>query len=189
MLPWQFFATTLTDAGNSLVNKETIITKVYFPRLIVPVSAVIVSLVDFIAAGAVLVLLLVWHRFLPDLRILLLPIFILLVVMVSLGAGLWVSALSVQFKDFRYVTPFLVQMGLYLSPVGFDSALIPETWRLVYALNPMVGVIEGFRWSLLGVEAVDLGASVALSGLVTGVLLTTGIWYFRRIERRLAELL
>jgi lipopolysaccharide transport system permease protein len=189
MLPWQFFATAFADAGNSLTNKETIITKVYFPRLIVPASAVIVSFADFLVAGSLLAPLLAWYKLVPGWPLLALPGFIAMALVFSLGAGLWISALSVKYKDFRYVVPFVVQLGLYLSPVGFSASLIPENWRLVYAMNPMVGVIEGFRWSLLGVwsEGLELDAAVSVSiGLI---LLLSGIAYFRRVERSLAELL
>lgn len=189
MLPWQFFATAFADAGNSLTNKETIITKVYFPRLIVPASAVIVSFADFLVAGSMLVPLLAWYEIVPGWQLLALPGFILMALVFSLGAGLWISALSVKYKDFRYVVPFVVQLGLYLSPVGFSAALIPEKWRLIYALNPMVGVIEGFRWSILGLwsEGLELDAAISISiGLL---LLLSGIAYFRRVERSLAELL
>jgi lipopolysaccharide transport system permease protein len=189
MLPWQFFATAFADAGNSLANKESIIAKVYFPRLIVPASAVIVSLADFLVASCIMAALMMWYGFVPDWRICALPGFVVMVMLFSLGAGLWISALSVKYKDFRYIIPFAVQMGLYLSPVGFSSALVPEPWRLVFALNPMVGVIEGFRWSILGMESVGLEYSIAVSVGVSLLLLVTGFAYFRRLERAIAELL
>lgn len=189
LLPWQFFATAFADAGNSLANKETIITKVYFPRIIVPASAVMVSFVDFLAGGTVLAGLMVWYGFIPNWHILALPLFMLIVFVVALGAGLWISALSAKYKDFRYVIPFVVQIGLYLSPVGFNTALVPEEWRTLYALNPMVGVIEGFRWSLLGVENARFASDVAMAATGALMLLLSGIMYFRRMERSLAELL
>lgn len=189
MLPWQFFATSFADAGNSLANKETIITKVYFPRLIVPASAVIVSFVDLLVAGSMLIPLFAWYRIVPGWELCALPGFVVIVLLVSLGAGLWISALSVQYKDFRYVVPFVVQLGLFLSPVGFHTSVVPEQWRLVYALNPMVGVIQGFRWSILGVWSDGLQSSIALSASVGVILLLSGIVYFRRVERSLAELL
>ncbi len=189
MLPWQFFASAFADAGNSLSNKETIITKVYFPRLIVPVSAIMVSLADLACALLVLVVLFVWYDWLPDWRILVLPGCVALVFLIALGAGLWISALTAQYKDFRYITPFITQIGLYLSPVGFSSSVVPETWRSLFALNPMVGVIESFRWSLLGLAPdgfeYHIGAALGI-GLL---LLSTGFLYFRRVERNLAELL
>ncbi|WP_217807266.1 ABC transporter permease [Methylomagnum ishizawai] len=189
MLPWQFFATAFTDAGNSLTNKESIIAKVYFPRLIVPASAVIVSFADFVVALVVLAGLMVWYGIVPDLRLCALPAFALLVVLVALGAGLWISALSVKYKDFRYIIPFAVQLGLYISPVGFNSTVVPETWRWVFALNPMVGVIDGFRWSVLGMEPPDLRYSLGVSLALALFLLVSGTAYFRRLERSIAELL
>lgn len=189
LLPWQFFATAFADAGNSLANKEEIITKIYFPRLIIPASSVIVSFVDFLGASSVLIGMMVWYGFLPDWRICALPVFILILIVVATGAGLWISALTARYKDFRYVIPFIVQVGLYLSPVGFSAALVPEEWRTVYALNPMVGVIQGFRWSILGIESMGLETSVGIAAAMAVLLLLTGISYFRRTERSLAELL
>jgi lipopolysaccharide transport system permease protein len=189
MLPWQFFASAFTDAGNSLSNKETIITKVYFPRLIVPVSAIVVSLADLLCALLVLVGLFAWYKLLPDMRIMALPVCVALVFLIALGAGLWISALTAQYKDFRYLTPFITQLGLYLSPVGFSSSVVPENWRDLFALNPMVGVIETFRWSLLGLTPDDMEKHIAMSFMIGLFLLTTGLLYFRRVERNLAELL
>lgn len=189
LLPWQFFATAFADAGNSLSNKETIITKIYFPRLIIPASAVMVSFVDFLAAGTILAGLMVWYGFLPDWRIAMLPLLIIILFVLALGAGFWISALSAKYKDFRYVIPFVVQIGLYLSPVGFRSTLVPEEWRIAYALNPMVGVIEGFRWSLLGIGSPGFETSVAIAAAMALILLLTGFLYFRLMERSLAELL
>ena len=189
MLPWQFFAGAFADAGNSLANKETIITKVYFPRLIVPASAVMVSFADFLAASSMLVPLFAWYRWMPGWEALALPGFVFVVLLLSLGAGLWISALSVKYKDFRYVVPFVVQLGLYLSPVGFSTAVIPDKWRLFYALNPIVGVIEGFRWSLLGIRSDTLEFDAAVALAIGLILFLTGIAYFRRVERSLAELL
>ena len=150
MLPWQFFANSLTESSNSLIDNANLLTKVYFPRLIVPAGSVIVSLVDFFISCAILGGLMIWYRFVPDMKVLLLPAFILMAFMASFGAGLWLSAFNVKYRDFRYVVPFLVQFGLYISPVGFSSAIVPEEWRFLYFLNPMVGVIDGFRWALLG---------------------------------------
>lgn len=190
MLPWQFFATTFADAGNSLINKESIITKIYFPRLMVPLGSVIVSFVDFLAASTVMVGLMAWYHLVPDWRVLALPLLILLLFCFALGAGLWISMLSARFKDFRYLIPFLVQMGLYISPVGFNSGFLPGEWRAVYALNPMVGVIDGFRWALLGISPPDgLELSLTLAAAVSAVLVITGTFYFRRMERALVEFL
>ena len=189
LMPWQFFATAFADAGGSLINKETIITKVYFPRLIIPASAVMVSFVDFLAGCTILAGLMVWYQYLPDWRILALPGFLLILFLVALGAGLWISALAARYKDFRYVIPFVVQIGLYLSPVGFNTSLVPEAWRTLYALNPMVGIIQGFRWSILGTETAGLATSVGLATAVGLFLLVSGMAYFRHMERSLAELL
>lgn len=150
LLPWQFFANAFTEAGNSLISNANMISKVYFPRLVVPISAVIVSFVDFLISGVILVGLMAWYGFSPDWRILTLPLFILVAIAAAVGAGLWIAALNVKYRDFRYIVPFVVQLGLYVSPVGFSSAIVPEQWRLLYSLNPMVGVIDGFRWAILG---------------------------------------
>ena len=150
ILPWTFFSTGLSEASNSLINNANLISKVYFPRLIVPTATVVVAFVDFLISFVILVLLMVWYQFLPDWRILVLPIFVLLAFFASIGPALWITALNVKYRDFRYVIPFIVQFGRYVSPVGFSSSVVPQQWRLLYSLNPMVGVIDGFRWCLLG---------------------------------------
>ncbi|MBV9127002.1 MAG: ABC transporter permease, partial [Verrucomicrobia bacterium] len=150
MLPWQLFATSLSEGSNSLITNSNLISKVYFPRLIVPASAVIVSFVDFAISCALLGLLMLFYQVWPGWHLLTLPLFILLALVASTGAGLWLAALNVEYRDFRYVVPFIVQFGLYISPVGFSSAIVPEKWRLLYSLNPMVGVIDGFRWAISG---------------------------------------
>jgi lipopolysaccharide transport system permease protein len=189
MLPWQFFATALSESGNSLVTNANLISKVYFPRLVVPVSSVITSLVDFLISGAFLVVLMVWYRFVPSSNLVFLPFFTLLAVATSLGAGLWIAALMVRYRDFRFIVPFLVQFGLYLSPVGFSSAVVPESWRLFYSINPMVGVIEGFRWSVLGGEHALYLPGLLLSTSAAIVLMLSGIWYFRKTERTFADVI
>jgi lipopolysaccharide transport system permease protein len=189
LLPWQFFATAFSDAGGSLINKESIITKIYFPRLVIPVSAVMVSFVDFLSASTILCGMMTWYGVIPDWRILFLPLFILILFAVSLGAGLWISALSAKYKDFRYVIPFIVQIGLYVSPVGFDSSLVPETWRTLYAINPMVGIIQGFRWSILGKTTAGFEVSVIIAAGMALLLMFSGVAYFRRMELSLAEIL
>ena len=153
MLPWQFFATALGEASISLIGNSNLISKIYFPRLIVPAGSVITSFVDFLISGAFLVALMAWYRFVPDWRLLTLPFFILLAFAAALGSGLFLAALNVEYRDFRYIVPFIVQFGMYISPVGFSSSVVPEKWRLLYSLNPMVGVIDGFRWALLGGKA------------------------------------
>jgi lipopolysaccharide transport system permease protein len=187
MLPWQFFANAVAESGNSLVENGNLISKVYFPRLIVPAGAVMVSLADFLISCGLLVLLFVWYQFLPDGRILTLPLFVVLAFLAALGPGLLITALNVQYRDFRYIIPFIVQVGLYLSPVGFSSAVIPEPWRLVYSLNPMVGVIDGFRWAILGTPLYVPGLLVSV--FVTVVLMAWGILHFRRMERKFADLI
>jgi lipopolysaccharide transport system permease protein len=188
MLPWQFFANSLSECSNSLISNANLISKIYFPRLIVPTSSIVVSFVDFMISGIILLGLMAWYNFLPTWRILTLPIFIAIAFAASMGAGLWLASLNVKYRDFRYVVPFIVQFGMYISPVGFSSDRIPEQWRLLYALNPMVGVIDGFRWAILCNDSASLylpGFMLSL-GLV-GVLFFSGIWYFRKMERTFAD--
>jgi lipopolysaccharide transport system permease protein len=189
MLPWQFFAAALSESGNSLVGNSNLISKVYFPRLVVPVSSVITSFVDFLISAAFLVVLMAWYQFAPSANVVFLPIFIILAFTASLGAGLWIAALMVRYRDFRFIVPFLVQFGLYLSPVGFSSRVVPDAWRLLYSLNPMVGVIEGFRWSILGGEHSIYVPGLCISVGVVALLATSGIWYFRRTERTFADVI
>ncbi len=189
MLPWQFFATAFAEAGNSLIGNANMISKVYFPRLIIPTSAVIVSFVDFLISFAILLVLMVWYQFVPDFRILMLPLFIFVTFAVSLGGGLWIAALNVKYRDFRYIIPFIVQMGLYISPVGFSSSIVPEQWRLLYSLNPMVGVIDGFRWAIIGGDYQMYWPGFALSLLVVILLLVGGIFYFRKTEKTFADVI
>ncbi len=189
MLPWQFFASALSECSNSLLSNANLISKVYFPRLIVPASAVIVSFVDFLVSGMILLALMAWYNFVPSWRILTLPLFILIALVASMGGGLWLSALNVKYRDFRYIVPFIVQLGLYVSPVGFSSSVVPEKWRSLYSLNPMVGVIDGFRWAILGGEAKLYWPGFTLSvGLVT-LLFASGVWYFRKTERSFADVI
>jgi lipopolysaccharide transport system permease protein len=189
MLPWQFFATAFSEAGNSLVANANLVSKVYFPRLIVPASAVAVSLVDFLISLVILVALMIWYGVLPDWRILALPAFMLIAFGAALGTGLWIAALNVKYRDFRFVIPFLVQMGLFISPVGFSSTIVPDQWRLLYSINPMVGVIDGFRWSVSGSEAAFYWPGVLLSLVLVVVVLLIGITYFRRTERTFADVI
>lgn len=189
MLPWQFFANALSECSNSLINNANLLSKVYFPRLVVPTSAVVVSFVDFLISGIILLGLMAWYNFIPTWRIITLPLFIVIAFMASMGAGLWLAALNVQFRDFRYIVPFIVQFGLYVSPVGFSSAIVPAQWRILYSLNPMVGVIDGFRWAILGGESRLYWPGFFVSlGLVMALLLS-GIWYFRKMERTFADVI
>jgi lipopolysaccharide transport system permease protein len=189
MLPWQFFANALSECSGSLVGNSNLISKVYFPRLIVPTSAVIVSFVDFMISGIILLGLMAWYNFIPDWRILTLPIFILIASAASMGVGLWLAALTVQYRDFRFIVPFIVQFGLYISPVGFSSSRVPDEWRLIYSINPMVGVIDGFRWAILGGNANLYMPGFLLSLALVILLLYSGIWYFRRMERTFADVI
>lgn len=189
LLPWQLFATSLTGASNSLIGNANLISKVYFPRLIVPASAVVVAFVDFLIGFAILVCLSVWYQFLPSWQILSLPFFILMAFLASLGPGLWITALNVKYRDFRYVIPFLVQFGLYVSPVGFSSTVIPEKWRLLYSINPVVGVIDGFRWAILGGESNLYLPGFILSWGVIILFLWLGIHQFRKMEKSFADLI
>jgi lipopolysaccharide transport system permease protein len=189
MLPWQFFASSVTEGSNSLVMNASVISKVYFPRVIVPMSAVVVSLVDFLISFVLLLILMVWYQFMPDWRILFLPALLILAIVVSIGPILWMSALNVQYRDFRYVVPFLVQLGLFISPVGFSSSIVPEKWRLLYSLNPMVGVIDAFRWSVLGGETPPYIPGMVLSLVISVLLLVSGVWYFRKTERLFADVI
>lgn len=189
MLPWQFFANSLSECSNSLISNSNLISKVYFPRLIVPTSAVVVSFVDFMISGIILLGLMAWYNFVPSWRILTLPLFILIAFAAALGAGLWLASLNVQYRDFRFIVPFIVQFGLYISPVGFSSNVVPQKWRLLYSVNPMVGVIDGFRWAILGGGAQLYWPGFILSvGLVT-LLLVSGVWYFRKVERTFADVI
>ena len=189
MLPWTFFSNGLSEASNSVINSGSLITKVYFPRLIVPTATVVVAFVDFLINFCMLLLLMVWYQFTPDWRILVLPAFILLAFCASIGPGLWMTALNVKYRDFRYIIPFIVQFGLYVSPVGFSSSVVPEQWRLLYSLNPMVGVIDGFRWCILGGQSELYPAGLAISVGVTGFFLWFGIHRFRKMEKSFADLI
>lgn len=189
MVPWFFFASSVGESSGSLIANANLLSKVYFPRILVPASAVLVAAVDFLIAMVLLVAVMMYYGFMPSWRLLALPVFLLVAFSAALGIGLWFSALNVRYRDFQFVVPFFLQFGLYVSPVGFLSSVVPEKWALVYALNPMVGVIDGFRWAVLGdafpirwdVQAVSVTLSVAL--------LFTGIAFFRRFERGIADVI
>jgi len=187
MLPWFLFSTSLGDASGSLVNSANLISKVYFPRLIVPAATIVAAFAEFLISFLILVALMFHFRFAPGWNMLLLPGFTLLALLASLGPGLWITALNVKYRDFRYVIPFVVQFGLYVSPVGFSSSAIPEQWRLLYSLNPMVGVIDGFRWCILGGDSPLYGPGFALSLVVVAFFLWLGISRFRKMERSFAD--
>lgn len=189
MLPWQFFANSLSGASNSIISNANLIAKVFFPRLIIPASSIVVSLVDFIISAAIIVLLMIWYEFWPTWRFIVLPILVFISVIASLGASLWFSALNVKYRDFRYVVPFIVQFGLYISPVGFSSNIVPDHWRLLYSLNPMVGVIDGFRWAILGRDAMVYIPGLVLSLILVIILFYTGLMFFRKTERTFADII
>lgn len=189
LLPWQFFTSALSACSGSLVNSSNLISKVYFPRLIVPLSAILVSFVDFIVAAAFLAILMFWYGMVPDLRVLTLPLFTLLAFACALGAGLWLTALMVRYRDFRIVLPFILQFGTFISPIAYYSSLVPEKWRLLYSVNPLVSVIDGFRWSLLGGNHTLNLSGLAMSTVLACLLLWSGISYFRKTERSFADII
>jgi lipopolysaccharide transport system permease protein len=189
MLPWQFFSTCFSDASNSLLNNSNMLTKIYFPRLIIPVSTVIVNLVDFLISFVILIGLMIWYHFVPSWNIIYLPLFLGLALITSIGSGVYIAALNVRYRDFKYIVPFVVQFGLQISPVGYSSDMIPEKYRLLYSLNPMVGVIDGFRWCILGDQSHIYMPGLLLSiGLIV-LLLFLGIWYFRKTEKTFADII
>ncbi len=188
LVPWTFFANGLSQSSNSLVGSAELITKVYFPRLIIPVSSILSGLIDFIIAFAVFILMALYYGIYPTISILLLPFLLLLGFTTALGVGLWLSALNVKFRDVRYVIPFLTQFWLFATPIAYPSSLLSEPWRVVYGMNPMVGVVEGFRWALLGTETAP-GAMIVVSSLVAVCLLVSGVFYFKRVEKYFADVI
>ncbi len=189
MLPWLFFANAFSEAAGSVIENASMVSKVYFPRLVIPLSSVIVSFADFLISAVILVGLMLWYGFVPHWGVVWLPVFTLIAFLSAMGAGLWMAALNVRYRDFRYVVPFVVQIGLYISPVGFSSAIVPEEWRLLYSLNPMVGVIDGFRWAIIGNESSFYWPGFVLSLTVVAFLLVTGIMYFRKTEKTFADVI
>jgi lipopolysaccharide transport system permease protein len=189
LLPWQFFSNSLSESSNSLITNSNLLSKIYFPRLILPTSSVIVGIVDFLISFVILVGLMAWFHFVPQWRILALPFFLALALVTSLGFGLWLAALNVKYRDFRYIVPFIVQFGLYISPVGFSSTIVPEKWRLLYSINPMVGVIDGFRWAILGQSIKLYWPGFILSIVLTTVIFLSGLRYFRNTERVFADVI
>jgi len=187
VLPWTFFSSALGEASNSLVGNANLISKVYFPRLIIPTATVVTAFVDFILSFIILLGMMLYYRFIPSWNLLFLPVFIILALLASLGPGLWITALNVKYRDFRYVIPFVVQIGLYISPVGFSSSMIPEKWRLLYSLNPMVGVIDGFRWCILGGASPIYWPGFAASIIILIFFFWLGISSFRKTEKFFAD--
>ena len=189
MLPWYFFSTSLSESSNSLIVNNNLISKIYFPRLIIPTSSVIVSFIDFALSFAILGILMIWYKFIPSINIVFLPLFIAMAFGFAIGAGLWFCSLNVKFRDFRYIVPFVVQFGLYISPVGFNSSIVPEKFRFLYSINPMVGVIDGFRWAIIG-QSIDInfwGFVISLG--VIFLLLISGVIYFRKTEKKFADII
>jgi len=189
VLPWQFFANALSETSNSLIGNANLISKIYFPRLIIPASSVITSFVDFLISGVILVALMIWYQFVPGWRVVILPFFVAIAFGASMGCGLWLAALNVKYRDFRYIIPFIVQFGLFISPVGFSSSIVPGKWRLLYSMNPMVGVIDGFRWAIIGGETSIYWPGFLLSLSLVIILLVTGIRYFRKTEKTFADII
>jgi len=187
LLPWGLFAKALSDAGRSMLASRTMITKVYFPRLIVPLSKVLGGLVDFAIAFVVLLGMMWFYGIAPTTAIWTLPLFLLLAIVTALGIGLWLSALNVMYRDIGYILPFLTQLWLLITPVAYSATEVPEKWRLVYALNPMAGVVEGFRWALLGTRQPEMMPLLVSAGIAV-LLLVTGLFYFRRMERTFADM-
>ena len=189
ILPWNFFSTAFSEAGTSLISNSNLMTKIYFPRLIIPASTILVSLLDFLISLAILFILMAYYSFSPSIHIVFLPLLLLLVLICSLGSGFWIAALNVKYRDFRYVIPFIVQLGLYISPVGFNAAIVPEKWRLLYYINPMAGIIEAFRWCLIGNFQPFYLNGFILSVFVSFLLLIIGIRYFRKTENSFADII
>lgn len=189
LLPWMFFSTALAEAANSLIGNANLISKVYFPRIIIPAGAVVTSLVDFLITLSLLAVLLVWYQFLPGWQIIMLVPLVLLTFALSVGTGLLLASLNVKYRDFRYIVPFIVQFGLFVSPIAISAADLPERWRFLYSLNPMVGIIDAFRWAICrGTPPLDFTA-LAMSVIITAVFLMLGIWFFRRTEKTFADVI
>jgi lipopolysaccharide transport system permease protein len=189
LLPWQFFARSLSESGSSLITNTNLISKVYFPRLIVPAGSVIVSLVDFVISFALLGAMMAWFGYAPGLRALALLILVPITIIAAIGPGLWIAALNVKYRDFRYIVPFIIQLGLYISPVGFSSDLVPERWRGLYALNPLVGLIDSYRWAIIRTAPPPDTASIVVSAVMIVFFMIAGVWYFRKTERSFADVI
>jgi len=188
LLPWELFATALSVASRSLVQNSHMITKVYFPRLILPLAAILAGVVDFLIAFVILIVMMAYYGIAPTSAVWTLPLFLLLTLITSLGVGLWLSALNVLYRDVGYVTPFLTQFWLFITPIAYGASLVPEQWRFLYALNPMVGVVNGFRWALLGIQTAAPDSQLIMSVVVSLILLVSGLFYFRRMERLFADM-
>ena len=188
LLPWNYFARSLQDSSNSLVGATHLVTKIYFPRLILPLSKVFAGVIDFMVTFVLLLIVMAWHRIVPGRSIVLLPLFVIVVMLTALAVGLWLTALNVKYRDVTFVVPFLIQIWMYASPVAYPTSVVPARWQRLYAMNPMVGAIEGFRWALLGTKAPD-PATMAVSLSMVALLLVSGLYYFRRVERTFADVI
>jgi lipopolysaccharide transport system permease protein len=188
-LPWQFFSSAITEISNSVVINMNLVTKVYFPRIIIPSSSIIVCFVDFVIASSILFIMMIFYDFSPGINILFLPLFILLAALTAFGFGLLISALNVKYRDFRYIVPFLVQVGLYISPVGFNTKIIPDGFKFIYSLNPMVGVIDGFRWAILGIEQNFNHLSITISVIIVLLMNVFSVYYFFKSETKFADII
>ncbi|MBE8233263.1 MAG: ABC transporter permease [Endozoicomonadaceae bacterium] len=189
MLPWYFFSSVFQESSQSLISNASMLSKVYFPRIIIPTTSLFVNGIDFLASCFILLIVMAWYQYLPSIRIFFIPLFLLLVVLASLGVSLWISALNVKYRDFRYIVPFIIQFGLFISPVGFSSSIVSDQWRFIYSLNPMVGVIDGFRWAILGGDI-----QLYMKGFIISVALSisiffSGVLFFQRMERKFADII
>jgi len=189
MLPWTFFATAFASAGNSLIGNANLISKIYFPRLIIPAASIIVSAVDFLISFTILIVLMFWYRYFPTWQLLTLPLFLLLGFFAAFGSGLFIASLNVKYRDFKFIIPFVVQLGLYISPVAFSTTLVPEKYRLLYYMNPMVAVIDGFRWAISGGQTAFNPVELIISGVVVTLLCISGAIYFRKTEKTFADVI
>ena len=189
VLPWQFFSSALSESANSLIGNANLVSKIYFPRLVIPCAAVVTSLVDFLITFGLMAILMLWYGVAPNWQIVTLPFFMLMAFGLALGCGLLLAALNVEYRDFRYIVPFVVQFGLFVSPIAFSTADVPEEWRALYALNPLVGIIDGFRWSLLGGRVPLDPNTVSISLAVTVLMIVIGVWYFRQMEHSFADVI
>jgi lipopolysaccharide transport system permease protein len=187
LLPWELFASALSQASRSLVQNTNMVTKVYFPRMILPISSILAGVVDFLIAFIVLIGMMIYYKITPTVNVWTLPLFILLAMITALGVGFWLAALNVLYRDINYVTPFLTQFWMFITPIAYGSSLIPENWRFLYAINPLSGVVDGFRWALLGNQQSAPGPTLIISSLIAVVVLISGMFYFRRMERQFAD--
>lgn len=189
LIPWQFFSGALSDAGNSLINNSSMVSKVFFPRIVIPISAIMVNIADLLISIALLIIIMAWYKYIPTWRLLTIPLFILLAFMMAVGAGLWLSSLNVKYRDFRYIIPFIIQVGLYISPIGFSSSVIPEKWMILYNFNPMVGVIDGFRWATAMQPMPMNWDAIGVSTSIATLLIISGYLFFRKTEIILADVI